>query len=363
MATPTTDPALQTALEAWSRHVSELEARTATTLAETGDQLDTLIAQGADGLVPFETAIIEAETKLATLRRDLDAARGDMEHAFGQALLGTQAEAARSLRWQRFELRKQGVALARSLEERSQRLLVGKQAELARRLFERASEEWNEPRPCRSCGAAIVVGGVWQPTNFTCDACGTVTTVHPAPQTASFYQDGHLAQICAEAALDEWVALQAALDAFRKIAHPTTDDFAPVEAAAQTWARAQHELRGKLDPTWDDADVASAAARSAREALADLGDPEPTDERAAMAAGSAVAATGDLGAVLTWARERGDDPAPHVAALAVCLHEHDQRGPAWQVLALQHHVQRVAEDRDAWMRGELARLDEDLRTR
>jgi hypothetical protein len=363
MATPTADPALQTALEAWSRHVSELEARTATVLAETGAQLDSLIAQGADGVVPFETAIIEAETQLAALRRDLDAARGDLEHAFGQSLEGAPAEGARALRWQRSELRKQGVALARSLEERTQRLLVGKQAELARRLFERASEEWNEPRPCRSCGGPIVVGGVWQPTNFTCDACGTVTTVHPAPQTASFYRDGHLAQICAEAALDEWIALQSALDSFRKLACPTSEDFEPVEAAAQAWARTQHELRGQLDPTWGDADVASAVARSAREALADLGDAEPREDRAAMAAGSTIAATGDLGAVLSWARERGDDPAPHVAALAVCLHEHGQRGPAWQVLALQHHVQRVAEDRDGWMRGELARLDEDLRTR
>ncbi len=357
------DPRTAAAVQSWQSSLSTLGGTVDAALAELAAELDGHIAAGADGMAAFEAALIQAETRIAGIRRDIDAARGDLEHAFNEVLPGAAPEAARALRWQRFEQRKLGIALSWRLEEGGQRMLVAKQAALARALFERASEEWNTPRPCRACGAGIVVGGVWEPTNFTCAACGVVTTVHPGPETAAFYRDGHIAQICAEGALDAWAALQQSIQRFRLIAHPLPDDFAPVEALATDWASTTHELRGQLDPHWDAARVEAAVAEMARDALAELGDDEPRAARAAMAEGCRIAATGDLGAVLTWARSQDDNPAAPVAALARCLHEHDQRGPAWQVLALQHHVQRVSDDRDAWMRARLAEMDEDLRTR
>ena len=49
--------------------------------------------------------------------------------------------------------------------------------------------------------------------------------------------------------------------------------------------------------------------------------------------------------------------------VCVCLHEHDDRTSAWHGLALLHHVRRIAEDRDAWMRRRISEFDESLRTR
>lgn len=354
---------LATAAQTWQDGLASLSAALDQALAEIGERLDAHIAAGEAGADPFETELIAAETRLAGLRRELDAARGDLEHAYTNALEAASGEAARAMRWQRFEQRKSGLALSKRMVEEGQACLVRRQAAAARALFERASEEWNEPRDCRACGAQIVVGGVWEPTNFTCDACGVVTTVHPARQTQAFYANGHLNSICAEAAFDQWVALQNALATFRKLRHPTPADFQPVEAAAATWASAVNTLRGELDPTWTGTEVAAQTAADARDALAELGDDDAQSRRVTMEDGARIAQSGDLGEVLTWARTLEDDPAGPVAQLAVCVHEHEDRGVAWQVLALQHHVQRITDDRDTWMRDKLAELDEDLRTR
>jgi hypothetical protein len=57
------------------------------------------------------------------------------------------------------------------------------------------------------------------------------------------------------------------------------------------------------------------------------------------------------------------EPAELVGQLVSCLHEHGDRAEAWQILALEHHVAQVAEDRDAWMRRRLGDLDDALATR
>ena len=65
----------------------------------------------------------------------------------------------------------------------------------------------------------------------------------------------------------------------------------------------------------------------------------------------------------TEAQAAGTDMGELVAQLAVSVHEHGDRNIAWQVIALQHHVQRVAQDRDGWMRDRLAALDAAVRLR
>ena len=78
-----------------------------------------------------------------------------------------------------------------------------------------------------------------------------------------------------------------------------------------------------------------------------------------------MAAGGDLTKLMQWAQSHHDvaGMVDLVAELAVCIHEHGDRTTAWQVIALQHHVQREAGERDAWMRERLEALDAELALR
>ncbi len=354
------------AIARWQGQHEALEAELSRTLGALTAALDGHLRQGA--LDAVEATVIQAESGFASLRHRLDQARSAFEGSFEAAMAQSAGDERRRLRWQRAELRKAAAALSRQVEERSQELLTKRQADAARALFERASDEWNEPRDCPSCGAEVPVGAVWRTTQFTCARCGTVSPFGPAPQTARFYEGPSLDHIGAEHALPQWRALHEALRAYGMLRHPTTEDFEGPAAAAAAWARAGAELQGQLHPAWDAARVDEVAAARAADALGGLVQPDAVRIRALFSTGLELARSGDLARVMAWLRDqpgepRARDPRELVGALVVCVHEHGHRSEAWQMLALQHHVQQIAQDRDTWMRDQLTELDEDLRTR
>jgi len=317
---------------------------------------------GGDGL---DDAITDAEAKLSGILDGLRISHRKLMAAYDGAVAGQSPETVQRLEWQRAEQTRTLRTQESQMSDDGQSALTAAQAAAARALFEAASREWNQPRGCRGCGAPIVVGAVWRPTTFTCDACGEKTTFEAAPLTERFYEGGSLESICAEHALDAWRGLRTAQRRYDGLAHPLPADFEVFATAARTWASTHADLYGELHPAWTPERVEEATSRRAQDAVADAGSNDAKAARERFAEGTAVAAGGDLTKLMQWAQTHAPGPemADLVAELAVCVHEHGDRTSAWQVIALQHHVQRVAQDRDTWMRDRLAQLDASLRLR
>ncbi len=313
----------------------------------------------------LDDAVVDAAADLSKVLDNLKAAHAELMEAYDGAIIGQTSETSQRLEWQRAEQTRTLRTQDAQMSDEAQATLVAARAAAARVLFVGATREWNRPRPCRTCSTPIVVGAVWQPTTFTCGECGEKTTFEPAPLTERFYDGPSLEDICAEHALDQWRALRTAQRRYNALSHPLPTDFEALHAAATAWATAQAELHGELHPAWDDDRVARAIVDWTREAIGEADAQEATAVRARFAEGSTVAAGGDLAALMQWAQTNSEaSPLTElVSQLAVCVHEHGDRTTAWQVIALQHHVQRITQDRDSWMRDRLTGLDTALRLR
>ena len=363
MAEPSSE--VSRALDAWQ----DALARARDDFARWKQHTESSLAGFASGADPagagYDDALIQAESALTSLRGQLQAAYRSLATAYTAALSAAPPETAQRLAWQQSEQSRTLRTMDAQLNDDGQATLTAAQAAVSRALFEAASHEWNQPRPCPSCGEPVVVGAVWQATTFTCASCGTQATHGPAPLTDRFYGGDALEAICAEQALDAWRALQVARRRYDALLHPLPADHEPVATAATTWASELCSLWGELHPAWDPASVEQHTAARTRAALADTDDEAARARRQRFQAGVDVAATGDLGRIMQWAQDEvGPDEMPAlVAELTECVHEHGDRTAAWQVIALQHHVQQVAQDRDTWMRDRLAELDAAARQR
>ena len=210
---------------------------------------------------------------------------------------------------------------------------------------------------CSACGASFPTG-VLRAHRLRCPSCGQVHRAEP---------DGHayLAEdrvgAIAESVLDELLAVETARRSYTGWLHPVEDDFVSFERTVKkAWNR------------WADAVAPCAAGtRRGRAARCRAGRPHagPLAER--RGPGSAPAGDPRLPPAQGGPAARGPRPRPRsnmgasrfIEDVCVCLHEHDDRTSAWHGLALLHHVRRIAEDRDAWMRRRISEFDESLRTR
>ncbi len=332
---------------------------------DTENALRPLAANRDESDDAVDTAVTSAESSLSAIRHALSTAHTALLAAADAAATGQDADTVLQIDWRRTETIREWRQTDDQLADDGESLLVTLQAVIARALFEAASKEWNQPRPCRGCGGPVIVGAVWRPTTFTCDTCSQRTTFDAAPLTARFYGGHSLESICAEHAMDAWRSLRAAQRQFSRIAFPVPSDFEAFAQAARTWATVLCDLWNELDPHTTPERHLAAVKRRTEEALGESNSDAQQKLRARFAEGSTVAAGGDLGRLLTWATEQvgAENVAAFVSELAVSVHEHGDRTTAWQVIALEHHLQRIAEDRDSWMRTRLGALDSNLRLR
>ncbi len=354
------------ALASWQDALARARDDFASWKQDTDAAIEAFRTGDDPGGAGLDEAVLEAETKLSAITGRLEQAHRSLMTAYDTAVADESADTIQRMEWQRAEQTRSRHTLRHQIDDDAQVTLTAGQAAVARSLFEAASREWNQPHPCRKCGAPIVVGAVWRPTTFTCE-CGEKTTVNPAPLTARFYTDHSLENICAEHALDSWRGLRTALRRYQTLACPVEADFTPLRTAANNWAKTHSDLYGELHPAWGKAKVEQATTRRTIEALGTAASDEARASRARFTEGATVAAGQDQAALMKWAQTEapaaGTDMGGLVAQLAVSVHEHGDRNLAWQVIALQHHVQRIAQDRDSWMRDRLAALDADLRLR
>lgn len=366
-ASVTDSPAASTseALAAWQDALARARSSFATWLVDLNGAM-TPFHDGTElQTEPLDEAVTGAELQLSGILDGLRQSHRTLMAAYDQGVAAESADAVQRLEWQRSEQTRTLRSQEAQLHDDGQKALTRARAKAARALFEAARHEWNQPRSCRGCGGPIVVGAVWRPTTFTCPACNTRTTFEPAPLTDRFYTGPSLEAICAEHALTEWDALRAAQRRFTALQHPLPDDFAPFQTAARAWATTLATLYGELHPSWGKSEVERATTSRTRDALGDASSRDASGMRVRFAEGAGVAAGGDLAKLMEWAQKHVaiSEMPELVSQLAACVHEHGDRTTAWQVIALQHHVERITQDRDTWMRDRLAQLDAELRQR
>ena len=143
----------------------------------------------------------------------------------------------------------------------------------------------------------------------------------------------------------------------------TEADYEVLETAARTWLAEWADVRVRLLPPGGEAkELARLDERIAAE-LRGVDDAASRLLRVRMGVAMKLAAAGDMAGVLQFAKSEQVEASEFVGQLCTCLHEHGNRGAAWQALALLHHVTRQPAERDAWMQQQLMALDDQLRTR
>lgn len=281
-----------------------------------------------------------------------------------EAVIRHSVNSARHLRWRVAEARRTGEALARSLEQRADDALIRLRAAAARAVFLRAAAEWSAPRACPECAEPFQVGGLKARARFLCVACGAEHSQDPGPATLDWVSEGGpMEAVCDEDAAQGLAAVGAALHTFRAINHPTVEDHAALATTARSaWLRWLDQLR-RLRPEMDDPQIEDELQRRLDRSLAETTHTLAVAARKRRSEGVRLAKAGDVNAVMAWLGRTEAEPAELVSQLVSCLHEHGDRAEAWQILALEHHVAQVTEDRDGWMRRRLGDLDDALATR
>lgn len=349
-------------LRAWSGITAAARAEFDALLSRVDAELDALATSAAWS--DFAAAHAAAHAACAERATALRAQWQGTGPVLEEAVITHSVNSARHLRWRVAEARKSGEDLARSFEQRADQVLVRTRAAAARAQFARAADEWSAPRACGECGQHYQVGGLVAPAHFRCGSCGAVRLEQPGPHTLVWTAaDGPVDAICDEACAADRAAVDAARHTFWSIHEPTAEDHAAFASAARTAALRWLDQAHRLRPQMTEAEVeAQVQARLDH----DLGESTQTlsaGARRRRSAGVALAKAGDINALLDHLQRSEGEPAALAAQLVACLHEHGLRAEAWQVLALEHHLAQVDEDRDAWMRRRLGELDDALATR
>ena len=364
MSQPSIGPAdPEQLLREWGAITAAVRAEFDQLLREVEHSLTELGAQDLRW-AEVERAHADAQARLAQVVAGLRARWTGAGPVLEEAVIRHSVNSARHLRWRVAEARRSGDTLARSLEQRAEEVLVRVRAAAARAVFSRAAAEWSAARACPECGEPFQVGGLTARARFRCGACGAEHSQDPGPATLDWISDGGpMEAVCDEDAAQALSAVAGALHTFRSINHPTVEDHAALATTARSaWLRWLDQLH-RLRPTMDDAQIEDELQRRLGRTLAETTHSLAVAARKRRSEGVRLAKAGDVNAVMAWLERTDVEPAELVGQLVSCLHEHGDRAEAWQILALEHHVAQVAEDRDAWMRRRLGDLDDALATR
>lgn len=364
MSQPSTGPAdPEQLLREWGNITAAARAEFDAALREAETQL-TVRGGVAERWADYDVLHVEIAARLARLVSALRARWTGAGPVIEEAVIRHSVNSARHLRWRVAEARRSGETLARSLEQRSDEALIRARAAAARAAFLRAAAEWSAARPCPECNEPFQTGGLTERAAFRCAACGAVHVQDPGPATLDWISDGGpMEAICDEDAATALAGVSAALHTFRAINEPTVEDHAALATTARsTWLRWLDQLR-RLRPWIDDAQIEDELKRRLDHTLAETTHTLAVAARKRRSEGVRLAKAGDVNAVVEWVQRTEGDAADLVGQLVACLHEHGDRAEAWQILALEHHVAQIPEDRDGWMRRRLGDLDDALATR
>lgn len=358
---------LPTALSRWEALLAAARHKVRA-VPEDGDaQLTALITEGLHASASFADALARLDRAVDAVEDELDAGWRGLSAAFEQAMSTAEQagdpDEVRRLRWQRAGERRKADSLRQELGHAARKVSIEARADAARALHAEAAAAWIQPRSCGECGAPLEVGAVYETTDFRCGHCNKRTRIEPDSATRAYLADGCIDALAEERALDELVELEKARRTYTAWLHPLDEDYRAFEAVARrTWTQWTDAL-SPLHPGWDEARARREAAARLDDTLAPWRSDAARDRRDLLSRGARMLREGKQREVLDLAHAQPGGAGRLLDDLSVCLHEHEDRAAAWQCLALAHHTNRVAEDRDAWMRRRIGELDEALRTR
>lgn len=361
------DAELDRGLARWESMLSTFRIRVTAEPGNRDSLLTKLLEQGQSESEAFSAALDRLDGAQTTLEEDLDRAWRALSAVFSAAMRRAEAEqdhdALRSLRWQRVAERRKGDALREQLRRSVRRVAVEARADAARACHAAAALDWAQPFPCGACGAAIPVGAVHAPMEFRCWSCGEISRVGPSPATRAYLRPERIEALAEEAHFAALLELDGARRDYAAWLHPVTEDYEGFQRTARrTWMGWADTLLA-LHPGWDAVRAREEASRRLQETLGPWQSEPARERRQVLSRGSTLLRKGEQRAVLDLAHGSREGAARFLDDLSVCLHEHEDRGAAWQCLALAHHVARIPAERDTWMRGRISELDEALRTR
>jgi hypothetical protein len=351
------------ALREWAQVVEQAGQSFEATFARTGVDLEEA-ALGSTSWSAFSERADIARAELLGPATALRLRWRDLEPALERAIVQSSANSARHLRWRIAEARRSGETAARKMELRTHEAVVRRAAQAARLAYRRAASEWTRPRTCPSCKGPILVGGLYRSMRFTCPNCRAVHPQDPGAATRAWLETGGpIDTLADEASLASHEAMVQATHTFQSLFEPTIEDHEVFSQSVRAHWESWVKVRAQLDPSLDANARTALVDQRVTESLGETTHSLALKARKRRSEGVALAKAAHLQSILDWIHLQ-EQPAPHVAhLLAACLHEHGLRAEAWQILALEHHLGQLSEDRDAWMRRQLAELDQALTSR
>jgi predicted RNA-binding Zn-ribbon protein involved in translation (DUF1610 family) len=220
--------------ERWEAFLTKVTARAEEICAEADPGFDALIAAEVMDPVPLASAMSEFHARMMGLEKKIDESWDK---------LGLDDDG----------LREQGRQLRKRIERQSKALQVTKSAKAARAVQKLAQAEMAKPVQCSSCGGPLEPTVRHEASNVTCPHCKAVSVVRPGMATLMLYGGGRLHAFGEEAALEESVRLEAAVERWHAAREKRKSDVDAYTQAHRSYWLAYARGYGACVPGWSEA--------------------------------------------------------------------------------------------------------------
>ena len=220
--------------ERWEAFLAKVQARADEICAEADAGFDGLIAAEVMDPVPLASAMSELHARMMGLEKKIDESWDKLD-LDGDAL------------------RAQGTQLKQRIARQSKALQVTKAAKAARAVQKLAQAEMAKSVQCSSCGGPLEPTVRHEASNVTCPHCKAVSVVRPGMATLMLYGGGCLHAFGEEAALDESVRLEAAVERWHAAREKRRSDVDAYVQAHRSYWLVYARGYGACVPGWTEA--------------------------------------------------------------------------------------------------------------
>jgi len=239
-----------TVIQKWEGFLAKVGARVDETVVEADVGLNEIIAAHTTDPGPLGAAFSALQARFRGLQNkvteawekidgELDAIRDDAE---GQDL------ANMSKIWS--QMSKSHRDWRHDIDLRYELLVIQKEADLARALYQQGEREKSTPVNCHHCGAPLKVDTWWESSNVACGACNAVNSVSPGPGIAYFYLGNGAHALVREMTRDSIVAHTHAERGYKALRIPTEEDFQRYMAVARAMYAAYYQTMAANNPAF-----------------------------------------------------------------------------------------------------------------
>ncbi|MBL8923749.1 MAG: zinc ribbon domain-containing protein [Myxococcaceae bacterium] len=295
----------------WKTFLDKVQARVGELEGEAQAGLEGLVETEVLDPAPLSSALSELKARFHGLTKKVDEA--------WEKTIEPMLEDAPESEWD--ALWRQGERLRRHIDRAFTQLEREALAHHARALHEKVKEEAEHAVACSSCGAPLSKRVRPRTVNVTCTHCQAVTTVRPGLATAMFFGGGALHALGVRAAAEQFDALSDAERRFTSYAHQLEEDADAFRAAHETAWRAWAEEKARWVPGTKPDAIAKDVEVKVGQATKHL--EQEAHRRGVRSKAMALAARGDVAALVAFMQGDGADAYFSFDDLLECAAEHD----------------------------------------